>query len=74
MQTISVHPKLPDKPTPLLKVHKRVVETPGIEPGASRMRSERSTTELHPHEAMMVRSPLDDILSWTARLAEWSKA
>ena len=24
------------------------VEMPGIEPGASRMRSERSTTELHP--------------------------
>ena len=24
------------------------METPGIEPGASRMRSERSTTELHP--------------------------
>ena len=25
------------------------VEMPGIEPGASHMRSERSTTELHPH-------------------------
>ncbi|VDK27149.1 unnamed protein product [Taenia asiatica] len=25
-----------------------IVEMPGIEPGASRMRSERSTTELHP--------------------------
>ena len=24
------------------------LETPGIEPGTSRMRSERSTTELHP--------------------------
>ena len=24
------------------------METPGIEPGASRMRNERSTTELHP--------------------------
>ena len=25
------------------------LEMPGIEPGASHMRSERSTTELHPH-------------------------
>ena len=25
------------------------VEMPGLEPGASRMQSERSTTELHPH-------------------------
>ena len=25
------------------------LETPGIEPGTSHMRSERSTTELHPH-------------------------
>jgi hypothetical protein len=29
-------------------VKQNLVETPGIEPGASRMRSERSTTELHP--------------------------
>ena len=35
-------------PTLFLQVTKWVVETPGIEPGASRMRSERSTTELHP--------------------------
>ena len=27
---------------------KEKVEMPGIEPGASRMQSERSTTELHP--------------------------
>ena len=27
---------------------KKKVEMPGIEPGASHMRSERSTTELHP--------------------------
>ena len=27
---------------------KECLETPGIEPGTSRMRSERSTTELHP--------------------------
>ena len=26
------------------------LETPGIEPGTSHMRSERSTTELHPHD------------------------
>ena len=30
------------------------VETPGIEPGASRMRSERSTTELHPQDTLNV--------------------
>ena len=27
----------------------KVLEMPGIEPGAFRMRNERSTTELHPH-------------------------
>jgi hypothetical protein len=32
----------------VLHMQKKAVETPGIEPGASRMRSERSTTELHP--------------------------
>ena len=32
---------------------KTFVETPGIEPGASRMRSERSTTELHPHDSQV---------------------
>ena len=26
----------------------KILEMPGIEPGASHMRSERSTTELHP--------------------------
>lgn len=30
------------------KKKKKSVEMPGIEPGASHMRSERSTTELHP--------------------------
>ena len=30
------------------------LETPGIEPGTSRMRSERSTTELHPLNLMIV--------------------
>ena len=30
------------------RVEKKSVEMPGIEPGASHMRSERSTTELHP--------------------------
>lgn len=28
---------------------KNCMEMPGIEPGASHMQSERSTTELHPH-------------------------
>ena len=28
---------------------KTALEVPGFEPGASHMRSERSTTELHPH-------------------------
>ena len=41
---------------------KRNLETPGIEPGTSRMRSERSTTELHP--------PLIGCLH-TANLAPW---
>ena len=35
-------------PQLVLHLNKTAVETPGIEPGASRMRSERSTTELHP--------------------------
>ena len=29
----------------------KVLETPGFEPGASYMRSKRSTAELRPHEA-----------------------
>ena len=39
------------------EVDKISLETPGIEPGASRMRSERSTTELHPlrHTECLVR-------------------
>ena len=28
---------------------KNILEVPGIEPGAFRMQSEHSTTELHPH-------------------------
>ena len=32
-----------------LKIKKNYMEMPGIEPGASHMQSERSTTELHPH-------------------------
>ena len=47
---------------------KNFVETPGIEPGASRMRIERSTTELHPHEYIWAS------FRQLARLAEWSKA
>ena len=46
----------------------KYLETPGIEPGASRMRIERSTTELHPHQYMCASS------RQLARLAEWSKA
>ena len=34
---------------------KRNLETPGIEPGTSRMRSERSTTELHPLQLVVSR-------------------
>ena len=49
-------------------VWKFFVETPGIEPGASRMRIERSTTELHPHEYIWAS------FRQLARLAEWSKA
>ena len=32
----------------MVEEKKKNVEMPGIEPGASHMRSERSTTELHP--------------------------
>ena len=31
----------------------KAVEMPGIEPGASRMQSERSTTELHPRDEVI---------------------
>ena len=55
------------------------LETPGIEPGTSHMRSERSTTELHPHPSvdLYIFSSLVHIFSNNhirARLAEWSKA
>ena len=43
------------------------MEMRGIEPLASRMRIERSTTELHPHRLAVV-------VCLLARLAEWSKA
>ena len=42
------------------------VEMPGIEPGASRMRSERSTTELHPLPTPV--SQLRHLLCDTTRL------
>ena len=32
-----------------IMITKKEMEMPGIEPGASHMRSVRSTTELHPH-------------------------
>ena len=34
---------------PIPSKETKTLEMPGIEPGASHMRSERSTTELHPH-------------------------
>ena len=45
----------------------------GIEPLASRMRIERSTTELHPH-TMVVVLLFSRATIMRARLAEWSKA
>ena len=38
---------------------KKRLETPGIEPGTSHMRSERSTTELHPHGIGVVQVDLE---------------
>ena len=46
--------------------NKILMEMRGIEPLASRMRIERSTTELHPQRLAVV--------VMRARLAEWSKA
>ena len=42
-----------DRPTFSVRspVQQNGLEVPGIEPGASHMRSERSTTELHPQDA-----------------------
>ena len=56
------------------EVDKINLETPGIEPGASRMRSERSTTELHPPNTLIVWSLSGLLSALIARLAEWSKA
>ena len=56
------------------EVDKINLETPGIEPGASRMRSERSTTELHPPATLNVWYMSELLSSLMARLAEWSKA
>ena len=49
------------------------MEMRGIEPLASRMRIERSTTELHP-QGMGVVVDLMKGTNMRARLAEWSKA
>ena len=49
------------------------MEMRGIEPLASRMRIERSTTELHPHRLAVVVCLMRDTIM-RARLAEWSKA
>ena len=50
-----------------------MLEMRGIEPLASRMRIERSTTELHPHRLAVVVCLMRDTIV-RARLAEWSKA
>ena len=52
---------------------KKLMEMRGIEPLASRMRIERSTTELHPH-TMVVVLLFSRATIMRARLAEWSKA
>ena len=52
---------------------KHWLEMRGIEPLASRMRIERSTTELHP-QGMEVVVHLMKGTNMRARLAEWSKA
>ena len=58
----------------LLKImRKKQMEMRGIEPLASRMRIERSTTELHPHRLAVVVCLIRDTIM-RARLAEWSKA
>ena len=53
--------------------NKILMEMRGIEPLASRMRIERSTTELHPHRLAVVVCLMRDTIM-RARLAEWSKA
>ena len=53
--------------------NKILMEMRGIEPLASRMRIERSTTELHPH-TMVVVLLFSRATIMRARLAEWSKA
>ena len=55
------------------KLYKILMEMRGIEPLASRMRIERSTTELHPHRVAVVVC-LMRVTIMRARLAEWSKA
>ena len=52
---------------------KHWLEMRGIEPLASRMRIELSTTELHPH-TMVVVLLFSRATIMRARLAEWSKA
>ena len=53
--------------------NKILMEMRGIEPLASRMRIERSTTELHPRRVAVV-GCLTRANIMRARLAEWSKA
>ena len=44
------------------------LETPGIEPGTSHMRSERSTTELHPHNVISIFNILCYMQGWPSGL------
>ena len=48
-------------------VQKRL-ETPGIEPGTSHMRSERSTTELHPHKVFTIFNKCHNMQGWPSGL------
>ena len=44
------------------------LETPGIEPGTSHMRSERSTTELHPHNVIYIFNIICKMQGWPSGL------
>jgi hypothetical protein len=59
---------------PLALLKKQLLEMKGIEPLASRMRIERSTTELQPHGWRHIKRKTGTFVSTVARLAEWSKA
>ena len=46
----------------------KALETPGIEPGTSHMRSERSTTELHPHKVFTIFNKCHNMQGWPSGL------